>query len=91
MTDLEQLAERITAAIHNGIEQVPIDYRLWTAKQIADYMRRTERQVAERTVYLPTFPKPIRLPTGSGSKGHPLWKAIEVINWVEKHQERKAA
>ena len=91
MTDLKQLAEQIADAIKEGIEQVPMDYRLWTAKQIADYMRRTERQVAERTVYLPGFPKPIRLPVSNGGKGRPLWKAREVVEWVERHQERRAA
>lgn len=91
MTDLQQLAEQIAEAIKEGVEQVPMDYRLWTTRQIADYMRRTERQVAERTVYLPGFPKSIRLPTESGSKGRPLWKAREVIEWVEKHQERRVA
>ena len=91
MTDLKQLAEQIVDAIKEGIEQVPMSERLWRAKEIAVYMRRTERQVAERTVYLPGFPKPIRIPTGNGSKGHPLWKAREIVEWVEKHQERRAA
>lgn len=91
MTDLQQLAEQIAGAIKEGIEQVPMDYRLWTARQIAEYMRRTERVVSERVICLPGFPKPIRIPTESGSKGRPLWKAREVIEWVEKHQEKRAA
>lgn len=91
MTEIEQLVERIAVAINSSMEQVPIDYRLWTVKQIANYMRRSEKVTGERMVYLPGFPKPIRLPTKDGSKGHPLWKAREVIEWVERHQERKAA
>lgn len=91
MTDLQQLAEQIADAIKEGIEQVPMDYRLWTTRQIANYMRRSMRQVEDRIVQLPGFPQAIRLPTENGSKGRPLWKAREVIDWAEKHQEKRAA
>ena len=66
---------------------LPIDIQLWSATEIAEYLRREERTVAEKIVFLPDFPKPIRIPTPEGRKGHRLFKAIEVIRWAESHQE----
>lgn len=80
---IHQLAEEIriminrNALFYNG---------LWTAKDVAVYLKVTPRQVLERYAAMPGFPKAIRLPSPSGGLGHPRWKAKEIIAWTERHQ-----
>jgi prophage regulatory protein len=78
---LERIAEKLNAT-------VPFDIDLWSSDQIAAYLKKDRRKVMERVVCLPDFPKAIRLPSVTGGKQHPLWKACEVIQWVESYQER---
>jgi hypothetical protein len=66
---------------------LPVEIDLWSADEIARYMKRERRTVMESYACLPSFPKAIRLPT-KGVRGQPLWKANEVIRWAEAHQER---
>lgn len=87
----QAVAERLTPPL-------PLSIQLWNAKTIATYLRRSPAVVLERVVTLPGFPSPIRLPsTRSISKGNmqpqsdkatgqPLWKAAEVIDWVDSHR-----
>lgn len=87
----QSLADRLAPAL-------PLSIQLWNARAIAAYLQRSPAVVLERVVTLPNFPAPIRLPsTGPKSKpdvkprtgrftGQPLWKAIEVIAWVNSHR-----
>ena len=94
MSDTEQLAsadidyDRLAKAIAARMPPViPISVDAWSATEIAAYLKRTRRTVAEKTVYLPGFPRPIRLPSTSKKEAaHPLWKARDVIAWAEKFQ-----
>ena len=70
--------------------QIPISIDLWSKDEIAAYLKLRPRTVRERTTKLPGFPQAIYLPSGKG-RGHPLWKAKEVIEWALKHQERRVA
>lgn len=70
---------------------VPAEARLWSADEIAAYLSVGRRTAAEKIVMLPGFPQPIRLPVVSGGRGHPRWKAAEVMAWAEQFQERRAA
>lgn len=81
----------ITEAIEQLGKQtiIPLDKRLWNADDCAAYLRETTKQFLERIACLPQFPKRISYPTASGSRSRPKWKAIEVIDWAEKHQERR--
>lgn len=88
MSELEQLAKRIADQVRPA---VPIDVALWDASDIAGYLRRSASVVREHIACLPGFPKPIRLPARGGTgRGHPLWKAKEVIAWAESYSEEKA-
>jgi prophage regulatory protein len=78
------IAQQIPAAI-------PLSVDLWSTNEIAAYLKRGRREVAERIVALPGFPQAIRLPTTNRTKSHPLWKAVEVIAWTERHQEKRTA
>lgn len=84
MMDLNDLAELIV----KHINRTPVSVDLWSAKEIADYLKVGPRQVSERYAALPDFPAAIRLPAESG-RGHYRWKASEVIAWAESRQETK--
>lgn len=85
---IDQLA---TAIAQHMPSPIPLSVDLWSAKEIATYLKMAERVVIERVVALPGFPQAIRLPTQRGTKGHPRWKASEVITWVERYQEKRVA
>ena len=82
---LLQVLERITDKLNAA---VPLDIDLWSSDQIAAYLKKDRRKVMERIACLPDFPRAIRLPSTTGGKGQPLWKAKEVIAWAESYQER---
>lgn len=87
MTD-EQFA-KLTDALLRLRTPIPVDVDLWSSDEIAAYLKVSAFQVMNRYAPLPDFPKAIRLPTGTGSKGFPRWKAKDVIAWAEKHQEKE--
>jgi len=86
----DPIIDRIADAVASRI-RIPLDVALWGADEIAAYLCVSRRQAAEKVVALPGFPQPIRLPVLRGGKGHPRWKAVEVIAWAESHQEKRAA
>lgn len=88
--DANQLIDEIASAVL-ARTRIPLDIDLWDTETIANYLKRSVRQVSERIVCLPTFPRAIRIPSGGPGRSQPLWKATEVIAWAEKHQDRKAA
>jgi phage pi2 protein 07 len=66
---------------------MPFELVLWSAEDIAGYLRRASpRVVTDRIVTAPDFPKPVRLTNGK-STSYPLYKAIEVVQYVEKFKE----
>jgi len=83
---IDQLAEAI--AMHTQ-PPVPIDKQVWNAKQCAAYIGKSYQTFMSYYAPLPSFPKRINLPNTSGGKSGPMWKAIDVINWVFSHQEKK--
>lgn len=88
-TDLiDKLARAIAA---NLPAHIPIDVALWSAADCAAYLRISESSFYQRVAPLPGFPQAIRIPRADGHKGHPRWKAREVIEWAEQYQERRAA
>ena len=83
------LIDRLAEAVAERVQPaVPLNVRLWDCKLVAAYLRRAPSVVLERVVTLPGFPPAIRLPTVTGNKGQPLWKAAEVIAWAESHRGR---
>lgn len=87
MSDTE-LIERLSAALaEKANPTIPLNIRLWDIATIAQYLNRNVDVVRQRIVCLPSFPPAIRLPAGEASVGKPLWKAAEVIEWVESHKE----
>jgi hypothetical protein len=67
---------------------ISIEIALWDIATIAAYLNRGESQERERMACLPDFPKAIRLPSASATRGHALYKAKEIIAWTAKYQDR---
>lgn len=89
---MNDMIDQLAAALaQHMVPPIPLSIDLWGAKEIAAYIKQSERSVIERVVSYPGFPQAIRLPTQRGTKGYPRWKAAEVIAWVEKHQEQRTA
>lgn len=93
--DAEYEARRALTDLAHAIAEsmrptLPLDIDLWSADEIAAYVKMTPRYVAEHLVMHPSFPRPIYFPTGIKSKGgRRRYKASEVIEWAESWQEKK--
>lgn len=68
--------------------QIPLSVDLWDARHAAAYLKVKPRQITERYALRPGFPPAIRLPTKNG-RGHPRWRAIDIIEWAEKHMDTR--
>lgn len=67
---------------------IPLTVDLWSTREVAQFLKHTEKTTRDKIVAKPDFPRPIRISTGARGRGHPRWKAREVIAWAEKQQER---
>lgn len=63
---------------HHVDQSLPMQLRLWRTAEIAQYLKREKRTVAEKIVCRPGFPAPIYLE----GTGHPLWRASDIIEWA---------
>jgi hypothetical protein len=89
MADDNDLINRLAAAVADRIRpQIPFDYEMWDIATIAACLKLSEAQVRERLAPLPDFPKAIRLPTTTGSRGHARYRAKEVAAWMMKYQDK---
>lgn len=77
---LEKLLERLTKPV---VAPLPVEVDLWDTKNISAYLKRSTDTVRDDIVSLPSFPRPIRLPTPGRAQA--LYKAREVIKWAESH------
>lgn len=82
---MQQLAEMVSGMIKPA---VPMSAMLWDTAGVAEYLHRVPAVVRNKIAPLPGFPRAIRLPAEKG-KAYPLYKAVEVIAWAEKHQEKR--
>jgi hypothetical protein len=85
------LVDRIAEAVHRLAAQqmpIPLSVDLWDIAMVARYLKRDEDTVRRRIVSLADFPKPLRIPSANG-RGHPLYKAVEVIAWAESLRDAK--
>lgn len=54
---------------------------IWSARDVADYLRVSPRTVTEKYAAKPWFPRPFRLPSDKG-RGGLRWKKSEIIEWT---------
>lgn len=85
MNDLAKAIKQIKSVII-----IPHDVDLWDSDICAAYFKRSQRHFTDRIATLPNFPQAIRLPAPTG-KSQPLYKAVEVIAFAEKYQEKRVA
>lgn len=79
LVKLAEVLEKMQRPTHS------ISIALWDTKEIAAYLHRSVDRVYSDIVCLPSFPKPIRLPTKARAQA--LYKAREVIAWAEQQQK----
>jgi hypothetical protein len=78
---IDELAEAIARHLPR---RIPFAVELWRYREIAEYLKCTPRQVADRYAKIDGFPKP------AGPRGmHPRYLAKEVVAWVDGQRERK--
>lgn len=84
-----ELIQRLAAALAAQLQPpIPVSIDLWDVATIARVLKRSESQVRNRLICLPDFPKAIRLPVEGGGRGKPLYRAVEVLRWVGKYQDK---
>lgn len=86
--DIDKLAQALAERIIPKVS-VPLESQLWDAGQIASYLGMSKSQVTQRFLPLTDFPRAIRIPTADGHRSNARWKAAEIIEWAERHQDRK--
>jgi hypothetical protein len=79
---INKLAQSIASLATNHI---PLDQRLWSAEDCAQYLRMEKRTFVQYYAPHPKFPKPIPLDRAEG-KGKMRWKAQSVIDWALKNE-----
>lgn len=75
-----EMIDRLAAAIATRLA-VPLEQRLWTAQDCADYLSVTLRYFQEQIAVVPSFPDAQRRPTLKG-RMTPRYVASEVIAWA---------
>ena len=53
--------------------------------------RKAYEQAKERICLLPDFPRPIRLPGGGRGAVAKRWHPAEVMEWAERHRDKRRA
>jgi hypothetical protein len=87
VTEQDLITKLIEMVSQHVKPSIPINIALWDNARVAEYLCRDHAVVRDRISAMPTFPRAIRLPTAKG-KGHPLYKASEIIKWAEKYQDK---
>jgi hypothetical protein len=82
MSEIERLAEAIANAISKQ-NSIPIEYAYWDAEVCAQYLGVAKTYFLNEIKPHPKFPKPSRLPTASGNRTHPRWRAMDVIGYTD--------
>ena len=81
------MPKKILTEILNEIKsQYACHAEVWTAHDIAHYMRLSVSSVQSRIITRKDFPRPVRIPT-SGTGGGRRWYAAEVKNWLRNNRE----
>jgi len=65
---------------------LPLSVQLWNRSHLSAYLSR-KKTTLNKLICQPDFPQPIRLPSEQG-KTQPLWRATDIIKWVEAQQQR---
>jgi len=75
---MNRIAELVAEKVF-GIEQPS----LWSVKEIATFLKLSERHVQDRVVKSPNFPKGFLIPGAGKIKSRVRWKKDDVIDWAD--------
>lgn len=81
----DQIADLVGQVAKQLRRNIPLELELWSAAQVGEYLKCSDRYVLEHYCTLEDFPVKIRLPS-RGGRGHPLWNAGEIIKWAQKYR-----
>jgi hypothetical protein len=82
-----EMAKHITELAENQAKQLlPLSVQLWNRARLGVYLARKETAI-NRLICQPGFPKCVYLPVDQG-RSQPLWKAMEIIQWVDSQQRQ---
>lgn len=93
--DMPMETPDLLSSIHELIRQlqrpaVAAEHELWTAQDIAAYLKLSAYTVERRVVVQPGFPTSVQ-PCATGLKAAKRWFAVEVITWLRQHRARLPA
>ncbi|BAP41320.1 putative uncharacterized protein [Pseudomonas sp. StFLB209] len=66
---------------------IPIEDVLWTAADIAEYLKLSTYSVERKVTLTPGFPDSVQ-PCSDGPKALKRWFAGEVIDWTRRHRAK---
>lgn len=76
--------ELLASALAKKIQpSIPLSVAQWDSALCAEYLGVSTRHFNAFIKTQPDFPRARHLPTIGADKGHPRWKAEEVIEWFE--------
>lgn len=84
-TELLQSIQKLIVQLQRP--DIPIRDVLWTATDIADYLKLSTYSVERRVTLTPGFPESVQ-PCSDGPKALKRWFAGEVIDWARQHRAR---
>lgn len=77
----EELLQELLTKLTTAAPALPVQIDAWDTSCIARYMKRSPDYVRREVLVLPGFPRPMRLP--GPARAQPLYKAREVVAWLE--------
>ena len=72
-------------------KEIPTELQLWDGDYIAGILQMKPKYFKEHVATATGFPQAIRLPLAGGGRSTPRWMADEVLTWMQRHQEKRAA
>lgn len=81
ISDLANLLSSLLAAVSSAEEK-----SLWTAADVAEYLRVSEATVMKSFFFLPGFPRGFRLPSKRGL-GSRRWHPNDIKSWCKKQAQ----
>lgn len=87
-----RIADRAAKAAVSMVEQTKTEAsnknpELWDAERVGAYLGVSTRHVSERYAFMPGFPRPVQLPTATGTKRARRWESADIIAWAKAQKK----
>jgi hypothetical protein len=93
---MQAFTNAITRAIQDGIAKavekvipsnIPWEKENWGIEEVAKRLDKSPEYVRNRIASLPSFPTEIRIIARDGHRSAPVWKAGEVMAWIDAQRD----